>query len=141
MRLRPEIGEIHSSPAGELLTERGTSPLQYSRRSAVTKMLDIARPSGPCGDRCPHVAARPVPDVPDSAGLRGGAGGATSDAALNRSDAPLVKMNEVGFLKALDRYRDRVDVEIGNASERGARWWSRRLVQLYEDAGLVRLDK
>jgi len=66
---------------------------------------------------------------------------ATSDAALNRSDAPLVKMNEVGFLKALGCYRELVDVEISRASEHGARWWSRRLVELYEEAGLVRLDK
>jgi hypothetical protein len=140
-RLRPETDAIHSSPAGELLTERGTSPLRYLRRFAVTKMIDMARPPGPCGGRRPHVVARPVTDVPDFAGLKRGMRNATSDAALNRSDAPLVKMNEVGFLKALGRYRRRVDVEIGKASERGARWWSRRLVQLCEDAGLVRLDK
>jgi len=52
-----------------------------------------------------------------------------------------VKMNDVGFLKALGRYRERVDVEIGKASEHGARWWSRRLVEVCEEAGLVRLEK
>jgi len=51
------------------------------------------------------------------------------------------RMNEIGFLKALGRYRERVDVEIGKASEHGARWWSRRLVEVYEEAGLVRLEK
>jgi hypothetical protein len=66
---------------------------------------------------------------------------ATSDTTLNRSDAHPAEINAVGFLKVAGRYRERVDVEIGKASERGARWWSRRLVQLYEDAGLVRLDK
>ena len=76
----------------------------------MTKMLDMARPSGPSGSRSPHVVTRPV------------------------------ELNVVEFLKAR-RYRERVDEEIGKASERGARWWSRRLVQLYEAAGLVRLDK
>ena len=44
-------------------------------------------------------------------------------------------------MKALGRYRERVDIENGKASEHGARWWSRRLVEVYEEAGLVRLDK
>jgi hypothetical protein len=117
------------------------SPLQYLRRFDVTKMLDMARRRERHGTSSPHVVARPVTHVPDSTGFRRGARGATSDAALNRSDAPRVKMNAVGLLKVLGRYRDRVDVEIAKASERGARWWSRRLVQLYKDAGLVRLDK
>lgn len=95
-RLNPKTDKIHSSPAGELLTERGMSPLQYLRRHAMTKKLEMARP---------------------------------------------VKTNEIGFLKALGRYRERVDVEIGKASEHGARWWSRRLVEVYEEAGLVRLEK
>jgi hypothetical protein len=34
-----------------------------------------------------------------------------------------------------------VDLEIGRASEHGARWWSRRLVEVFEEAGLVRLDR
>jgi hypothetical protein len=106
--LGPETGEIRSSPAGELLTERGMSPLQYFRRFTVMKALDTARPPGPCGSRCPQ--------------------------------AP-VKANEVGFSKLLGCYRELVDLEIGRASEHGARWWSRRLVQVYEEAGLVRLDK
>ena len=71
----------------------------------MTKMLDLARPSGPCSARCPHVA----------------------------------KMNAVGFSRTLGCYRDLVDIEIRGASEHGARWWSRRLVQVYEEAGLVRL--
>ena len=107
----------------------------------MTKMLEMARPSGPCGGRCLHAVARPVTDVPGSAGFRGGMRDATSDAALNRSDALLVEMNDVGFLKALGCYRELVDVEIGRASEHGARWWSRRLVEVSEEAGLVRLDK
>jgi hypothetical protein len=107
----------------------------------MTKMLDMFRPSGPCGGRCAHVVARPVTDFPDSAGFKGGMRDATSDSASSRSDAPLVKMNEAGFLKAFGLYRERVDVEISKASEYGARWWSRRLVELYEEAGLVRLDK
>ena len=107
----------------------------------MTKMLDMACHPGPCGSHCPHVVARPVTDVPGYAGFRRGMGEATSDPASNRSDAPRVKMNEVGFLKAIGLYRERVDVEIGKASEHGVRWWSRRLVELYEDAGLVRLDK
>lgn len=44
-----------------------------------------------------------------------------------------------GFLMGLNAYREMVDVEIGRASEYGARWWSRRLVEMYEEAGLVRL--
>jgi hypothetical protein len=55
--------------------------------------------------------------------------------------ARLVRMNESGVLKALDRYRERVDVEISKASEHGARWWSRRLVEVCQEAGLVRLEK
>jgi hypothetical protein len=104
-------------------------------------MVGMARPSVPCGGGCSPVVARPVTDAPDSAGFRRGRRDATSDAALRRGDAHPVKTNSVGFLKARDLYRERIDVEIGKASERGARWWSRRLVQLYEDAGLVRLDE
>jgi len=63
------------------------------------------------------------------------------DAASNRSDALLIKMTEAGYRKAFGRYREQVDVEIGQGSARGASWWSRRLVQLYEDAGLVFLDE
>ncbi|HEV8117432.1 MAG TPA: hypothetical protein VGQ32_02845 [Thermoanaerobaculia bacterium] len=40
-----------------------------------------------------------------------------------------------------DLYRQLVDLEIGRASEHGARWWSRRLVEVFEEAGLVRLDR
>jgi hypothetical protein len=101
----------------------------------VTKMLDMARPPSPCGGGCPHAVARPGTDVADSAGSRREMLDATHDAAVNPRDA-----HPLGVLTAR-RYRERVDVEIGKASERGARWWSRRLVQLYEDAGLVRLDK
>ena len=49
--------------------------------------------------------------------------------------------DEVGLKKALGRYRLRVGIEIAKASEHGARWWSRRLVELCEEAGLVRIDK
>jgi len=101
----------------------------------MTKMLDMARPPSPSLGRRPAVAALPGTDVADSAGCGRGMCDATRDAALNPSDA-----HPLGVLTAR-RYRERVDIEIGKASERGARWWSRRLVQLYEDAGLVRLDK
>jgi hypothetical protein len=108
----------------------------------VTKMLDRTPHPDSCDCRRPHVVARPVTEARDSAGFGRGMRGWPSDAQVNRSDAPLVlKMTAIGFLNALGRYRDRVDVEIGKASERGARWWSRRLVQLYEEAGLVVLDK
>ena len=50
-------------------------------------------------------------------------------------------MNAVAILIALRRYREMVGVEIDRASEFGARWWSRRLVEVSEEAGLVRLDK
>jgi len=81
----------------------------------MTKLLGRAHPHtpGPCSGWCPDAVAHALTD----------------------------KMKEAGLLKASDLYRWQVDVEIGKASERGARWWSRRLVQLYEDAGLVRLDK
>jgi len=55
-------------------------------------------------------------------------------------DARPADLNAVEFLTAR-RYRERVDDEIRDRSDLGARWWSRRLVQLYEQAGLVRLDK
>ena len=105
------------------------------------ELLDMTRPPGQCGGCCLHVVARRVTDDRDCAGFGRGMREATSDAASNRSDAPPVKMNDVGFLKALGRYRELVDLEIGRASEHGSRWWSRRLVQVYEEAGLVRLDK
>jgi hypothetical protein len=106
-RLRPGTGEIHSSLAGELSTERGMSPLQYVRRFTMMKALDVARRPGPCGSGCRQVVARPA----------------------------------AGVSKALALYRKLVDLEIGRASEHGARWWTRRLVEAYEEAGLVHLDK
>jgi len=104
-------------------------------------MLDMTRPSDPCAGPCSPVVARPGTGVPDSAGFGTGIRDVTSDDASNRRDARSFKINEAGFLMVADRYRERVDVEIGKASERGARWWSRRLVQLYEGAGLVRLER
>ena len=104
------------------------------------KMLDMTRPPNAHDGRRPHLAARHGTDVPNPDGFRRETRGATSDAALNGSDAFPVEMNAVEFLTAR-RYRERVDDEIRKGSERGARWWSRRLVQLYEEAGLVRLDK
>ena len=106
----------------------------------MTKMHDMAHPHGLCSGWCPDAVERAVTDAA-SAGFRRGMRDTTSDAASNRSDALLIKMTEAGYSRAFARYREQVDAEIGNASERGARWWSRRLVQLYEDAGLVRLDK
>ena len=104
------------------------------------KTLDMTRPPGAYDGRRPHLVARPGTDVPGSGGFGRGTHGATSAAASNRSDVHPVDMNAVEFLIA-SRYRERVDDEIRKGSERGARWWSRRLVQLYEEAGLVRFDK
>jgi len=59
----------------------------------------------------------------------------------SRYPHPLVKRNDDGFSKAFGLYRELVNLEIVRGSEHGARWWSRRLVQLYKEAGLVRLDK
>jgi len=103
------------------------------------KTLDMTRPPGAYDGRRPHLVARPGTDVPGSGGFGRGTHGATS-AASNRSDVHPVEMNAVEFLTAR-RYRERVDDEIRKGSERGVRWWSRRLVQLYEEAGLVCLDK
>ena len=91
-----QADEIRFPATGELLGEHGMPPVQCSRRFAVSKKIETARP---------------------------------------------VKENEIRFQKVLGRYRERVGVEIGKASEYGARWWSRRLVEVCEEAGLVRLDK
>jgi hypothetical protein len=48
---------------------------------------------------------------------------------------------KVGFLEIVARYRERVSFEISNGSEYGARWWSRRLVEVCEEARLVSLAK
>lgn len=53
----------------------------------------------------------------------------------------VVARSDTGVSKALALYRKLVDLEIGRASEHGARWWTRRLVEAYEEAGLVHLDK
>ena len=45
-----------------------------------------------------------------------------------------------GFLKGLHAYREMVELEVHRASEYGARWWTRRLVEMAQEAGLVRLD-
>lgn len=45
------------------------------------------------------------------------------------------------FLKGLHAYREMVDLEVRRASEGGARWWSRRLVEMSEEAGLVHFDE
>jgi hypothetical protein len=110
------------------------------RRFAVTKMHDMAHPHGLCSGWCPDAVERAVTDAA-SAGFRRGMCDATSDAAPNRGQAPRIKRYEAGFLNLFSLCRERVDVEIGRASARGARQWTRRLVRLYEDAGLVRLDK
>jgi hypothetical protein len=107
----------------------------------MTKMLDMACSSGSCGGSCPRVVARAITDAPGSTGLRTEVLDATTKAALNRSDASLVRKYEAGFLKTLGLYRELVGLEIGRASEYGALCWSRRLVDMSEEAGLVRLDK
>src|SRR5260370_34179008 len=98
-------------------------------------MHDMAQPDGRCSGWCPDAVERAVTDAA-SAGFRRGMRDATSDAAPNRVGAPLVKRYEVGFLNLFSLFRERVDVEIGRASAHGARRWTRRLVRLYEDAGL-----
>jgi hypothetical protein len=95
----------------------------------MTKMLDMACSSGSCGGSCPR------------AGLRTEVLDPTTEAAMNRDNASLVKKYEAGLLKTLGLYRELVGLEIGRASEYGARWWSRRLVDMSEEAGLVRLDE
>ena len=107
----------------------------------MTKMLDMACSSGSCSGSCPRVVAPAITDAPGSAGLRTEVLDATGETAPNRGDASLVKMYEDGSLKTLGLYRELVGLEIGRASEYGARWWSRRLVDMSEEAGLVRLDK
>ena len=94
----------------------------------MTKMLEMACSSGSCSGRCPRVGL--TTEVLDA-----------TNEAPNRGDASLVKMYADGFLKTLGLYRELVGLEIGRASEYGARWWSRRLVDVSEEAGLVRLDK
>src|SRR5437867_12412946 len=115
--LRSGTDGIHSSPAGELPAERGMSPLQYARRFAVTKMLDLVRSSSPYGGSCPNAATRPIAAVPDSAGSWRGARAAASFTASNRRDALLARMNAVAILIALRRYREMVGVEIDRRSE------------------------
>src|SRR5262245_14770592 len=117
------------------------SPLQCMRRLVMTRALDITRTPGPCRGSCPRVVARPVNEATDSAGPTTEVGDATSEKTPKRNDASLVEVYEVGFLKTLSLYRELVDLEIGRASEYGARWWSRRLVEVYEESGLVLLDK
>ena len=103
----------------------------------MTKTLDRACPSGSCCGRCPNAVTRPLAAVPGSAGL----GAGTRDETLDRSGASLVQRYKAGLLKTLGLYREMVGLEIGRASEYGASWWSRRLVEVSEEAGLVRLDQ
>jgi hypothetical protein len=106
----------------------------------MTRMLDMTCPPGPYGGRHTNGVTRPLTTIPGFAGFGTEMRDATSDVTLNRSDAPLIRRFEVAVLKALSLYRELVDLEIGRASECGARWWSRRLVEMYEEAGLVCLD-
>lgn len=107
----------------------------------MTKVVDVARPSGVCCGSCSRTAARPVAGVHGFTDLGGGLRGATSGAVLNRRGASSVRLFGAGLLKTLSLYREMVDIEIGRGSEHGARWWSRRLVRVSEEAGLVRLDE
>src|ERR1700752_3846219 len=120
--LRSEPGDIQSLPTGELLTEPGITPLQYRRRCEVMKTLDMIRPPARRGGRSPRLDTRPATDAPASVGFRTEMPDRTRDAALHRSDAHPVELNAVEFLMAR-RYRERVEDEIRNRSERGARWW------------------
>ena len=107
----------------------------------MAKMVDGTLPSGVCCGSCPRTAARPVAGVHAFTALGGGLRGAASGAALNRRGATSVRRFGAGLLKTLSLYREMVDIEIGKGSEHGARWWSRRLVQVSEEARLVRLDR
>ena len=69
------------------------------------------------------------------------AGSSAVTRPLTAVPASLVERIEAGAMKGLGLYRALAEVEIGRASEHGARWWSRRLVEVYEQAGLVHLDK
>ena len=106
----------------------------------MAKMLDMTCPSGSCGDWSANGITRPLTAVPGSAAFEVWMRAATSDATLIRSDATSLKLLEAGVLKALGLYRKLIDAEIGRASENGARWWSRRLVEMYEEAGFVHLE-
>ena len=106
----------------------------------MPKMLELALTPGACGDSCQNGVTRPITAVSDSAGFAAGTREVTSDGTLTRGAAALVRRLEAGILRALGLARELVDLDIGRASEYGARWWSRRLVEMYEDAGFVRLD-
>jgi hypothetical protein len=59
----------------------------------------------------------------------------------NGGNAVTIPLIAGGFFRGLHAYREMVDVEVRRASEHGARWWSRRLVEMCEEAGLLHLDK
>ena len=82
----------------------------------MTKMTDSACPSTPFGVSLANAVTRPLAAVRSCAGFPSSA-------------------------MPSDLYRQLVDLEIGRASEHGARWWSRRLVEVLEEVGLVRLDR
>jgi len=79
------------------------------------KMFDTGCSPGTSGGCSQNAATRPLAAIRSTAGF---------PAAMN---APVL-------------YRGLVKLEISRASEHGARWWSRRLVEAYEEAGLVHLD-
>ena len=106
----------------------------------MTKTLNSACPRDSCCGRCSNAVTRPIAAVSGSAGLGAGARATAGDSTPHRSDASLVRKFEAGVLKTLGLYRELVGLEIGRASEYGARWWSRRLVEVSEEEGLVRLD-
>ena len=62
-------------------------------------------------------------------------------ASSGSSDGATIPLIAGGFFKGLHAYREMVEIEIRRASEHGARWWSRRLVEMCREAGLVRLDE
>jgi hypothetical protein len=64
-----------------------------------------------------------------------------NEPGAGRSNAVTRPLILRGFLNGLCAYREMVAVEIGRASENGARWWARRLIEVSEQAGLVRLEK
>lgn len=60
---------------------------------------------------------------------------------MDNSNAVTIPLIAGGFFKGLHAYREMVELEVRRASEWGARWWGRRLVEMCEEAGLLRLDE
>lgn len=107
----------------------------------MAKTFEMTRTHDSCEGLCRHVVGRPAAGVSGSAGSGRAMRNETSGATRNHGDARRVRMSAIAFLRMIGLYRERVDLEIGRASEHGARWWTSRLVELCEKVGWVRLDQ